>query len=85
MNALRLQEKLAELIDKYGYIADTIHELIREDNENYSSKTLNYFNEAFYYLKIAQIYVQRIDYLVGGDDGEEHFHKRLEAELEALQ
>ena len=71
--------------NRIGYIVDAIHELIRDNNENYSTKTLNRFDEAIHHLKIAQIYAQRIDYLVGGDDREESFHKRLEAELEALQ
>lgn len=32
-------------------------------------------------LEIAQIYAQRIDYLLAGDDGEETFQERLDKEL----
>jgi hypothetical protein len=35
-------------------------------------------------LLLAQIYVQRIDWLVSGDDGEDSFHSRLDADFEAL-
>lgn len=31
-----------------------------------------------------EVYVQRIDWLASGDDGEDSFHKRLEADLEKL-
>ena len=35
-------------------------------------------------LRSAAIYVQRIDWLVSGDDGEDSFHRRLQKELEKL-
>jgi hypothetical protein len=35
-------------------------------------------------LKRAQIYAQRIDWLLSGDDGEESFLKRLEKDLNEL-
>jgi len=35
-------------------------------------------------LKKAQIYAQRIDYLISGDDGEESFRERLKEELDKL-
>ena len=40
------------------------------------------------YLKIlnkAFVYVNRIDWLLSGDDGEETFHKRLKEDLEKLK
>ena len=36
-------------------------------------------------LKQAEIYAQRIDWLLSGDDGEESFHERLKEELEELK
>lgn len=54
------------------------------DCNNYSDKTLYRFKQCVEMLKTAQIYVQRIDYLLSGDDGEESFHVRLENELSEL-
>lgn len=32
-------------------------------------------------LKLANIYLHRIDWLLSGDDGEDSFHSRLKEEL----
>lgn len=40
------------------------------------------FKNAIHYLKIAEIYTQRIDWLVSGDDGEDSFRDRLKEDLE---
>lgn len=44
---------------------------------NFSTETLDKLKEGIKFLKVAEIYAQRIDWLVSGDDGEESFHKRL--------
>ena len=36
-------------------------------------------------LKIAQVYAQRVDWLVSGDDGEDSFHSRLNKELSEIK
>ena len=46
--------------------------------------TLDKFRDAVYYLKVAQIYAQRVDWLLSGDDGETSFHNRLTQDLEEL-
>ena len=78
---------------RIGQIADDIQLLIdnndsMERNEwgdprgrNYPEEVLDKFREAVKVLRTAQVYAQRIDYLVCGDDGEESFLKRLEKEL----
>jgi hypothetical protein len=50
----------------------------------YSGKTINEFKKAYKLLEKASIYVQRIDWLVCGDDDEFSFHERLKEELEEL-
>jgi hypothetical protein len=35
-------------------------------------------------LKLAYVYAQRIDWLLSCDDGEDSFHKRLQAQLKEL-
>ena len=79
-----------------GRIADEIEQLILDNDSEevneygdtkgygYSPKTIAKFKIARMALLLAQIYVQRIDWLVSGDDGEDSFHSRLDADFEAL-
>ena len=81
--------------DQYrlGYIADIIGDYIYHNNSqetlmngykrysSFSDETISKFQDAVILLEIAQIYAQRIDYLLAGDDGEETFHERLDKEL----
>lgn len=55
--------------DTYGYA------------NRYSEHTLAKFRHAAHFLRMAAIYLNRVDYLVCDDDGEEAFHKRLEEEV----
>ena len=52
---------------------------------DYSDETIERFKEAVEILKKAEIYAQRIDYLLSYDDGEETFHIRLNEELNELE
>lgn len=47
----------------------------------YTEETINEFKTAVRTLRMAQVYAQRIDWLICGDDGEESFHKRLSENL----
>ena len=79
-----------------GNIADEVEQLIidndsEELNEygdqkgyHYSKETMAEFRKAFIILRQAHIYVQRIDWLVSGDDGEDSFHRRLKDELDKV-
>ena len=81
--------------DQYriGYIADEIEELIASNYEDsldnfgyrigrgYTSETIAEFKTAVELLRKAQVYAQRIDWLISGDDGEDSFHKRLAEDL----
>ncbi len=65
-------------------IADEIMiEAIRKDSY-YSKETKDKFLLASYHLKVAKIYLHRIDWLLCGDDGEEEFHERLKKDLAKL-
>ena len=59
-----------------------ISEKIKWGKKTWSSKTLKKFIMAIKYLRVAQIYSKRIEWLLSGDDGEESFHKRLKEELD---
>ena len=50
----------------------------------YSPETIEEFKKAMIILKMAYVYAQRIDWLLSGDDGEDSFHKRLQAQLKEL-
>lgn len=69
-------------------IIESVEEIIKNNktNEyyNYKYQTINEFKSGLEFLKIAQIYAQRIDWLVSGDDGEESFHRRLREDLEKI-
>jgi hypothetical protein len=79
-----------------GYIADEVEQLIIDNDNNekdqwgdtvgrhYSPETIEEFKRGLLLLKQAQVYVQRIDWLVSGDDGEDSFHSRLKSDLEKL-
>ena len=59
------------------------HRTIPNESE-FSEETLAEFKKAVHILKQAEIYAQRIDWLLSGDDGEETFHERLKEELKKL-
>jgi hypothetical protein len=65
----QIQEFIDGNVDEHGY--------------DFSEKTLDEFKVAIELLKKTHTYVQRIDWLVSGDDGEESFHKRLKEELDS--
>ena len=80
---------------RFPEIVDAIEQEIIDNNAsdseeeyfqsyNFSEHTINEFKKGIEYIKIAQIYVQRIDWLLSGDDGEESFHTRLAEDLSKL-
>lgn len=77
---------------RFPEIVDRIEQEIRDNDaeprpkdwfepNNYSEETLNEFRKGIECIKKAQIYIQRIDYLLSCDDSEETFHKRLSEDL----
>jgi len=74
-------------------IADDVDGLIRTNNlteldewgntrgRNYSPEVIAKFREALTMLRQAEVYAQRIDWLVSGDDNENRFLQRLEEDL----
>jgi len=51
----------------------------------YEDDTIEKFKEAYWKLREAQIYAQRADWLLSGDDGEDSFKRRLKEDLEELE
>lgn len=81
---------------RIGQIADQVEQLIRSNNDeelndwgqpkgyHFSERTLEAFRRGLRYLELAQIYAQRIDWLVSGDDSEDSFHERLLEDIREL-
>lgn len=82
---------------KCGYIADEIQLLIDNNDSQernfygdyigrgYSPAVIERFKEAVVALRRAEVYAQRVDWLVSGDDGPENFLQRLEDDLKKLE
>ena len=68
-------------------IADEIARIVKDDEERdfadryYEPASINAMKEAYKVLLKAEVYAQRIDWLVSGDDSDETFAKRLHKEL----
>ena len=65
---------------------DEWYEKYPEDKFHYKypDEVIEKMKDAVKALKIAQVYAQRVDWLLSGDDGEESFLRRLEKELNEL-
>ena len=89
-------EDLDKLICQNGKLKS--NELLREESRwdldyfekypkdkfhiEYSSEVIKEFKKGLEIIKKSQIYIQRIDYLLSGDDGPESFIERLKEELD---
>lgn len=80
------QHTLLDMADDIG--SEILTNDSKEKNEwgnnignRYSPETIEEFERAVKALKLAYVYAQRIDWLLSGDDGEDSFHKRLQAQL----
>lgn len=91
LNGREIDDDDIEWYIKEHYLDDKEAEYIREHHRTlpnqyeFSEETLAEFKKAVHILKQAEIYAQRIDWLLSGDDGEESFHERLKEELEKLE
>lgn len=81
-----IQSKFDDPIDEIQRIID-IEEKVDKTGFTYgfSKNTLKEFKKCRELLQKAQVYLQRIDWLVCSDDGEETFHERLKQDLDKLK
>jgi len=75
-----------ELKNHYGYDYERWIEKYPEDKfyYTYPPEVLKEFKAAVHNLHVAEIYAQRVDWLLSGDDGEESFIERLKKDLDKL-
>lgn len=62
--------------DRYPYDEDVLE---------LSDKSIETMKEAYRQIRIAEIYAQRVDWMMSGDDGEETMQERLAEELKSLE
>ena len=79
------KEKTQEEL-KDDYISSDWYEKYPEDkfHHKYPDEVIEEFKKGAEIIAKAQIYMQRIDWLLSGDDGEDSFLKRLKEDLEKL-
>jgi hypothetical protein len=74
-----------ELKEEYWHGDDWYNKYPEELNHHkYPDEVIEEFKTAVITIGIAQIYIQRIDWLLSGDDGEESFLKRIDEDLEKI-
>ena len=85
-----MQHNISEVADRIQYEIDNNSnrpDWVSDedwDGQKYSDETITKFKEAVKVLRIAEVYTQRIDWLLSGDDGEDSFHRRLKDDLSNL-
>jgi len=68
--------------DRLNGVVDEMENLLsKPDNFGLSEYAIGKIKEAIKNVKIAQIYIHRVDWYISGDDAEETFKERLEKDL----
>ena len=62
-----------------------IERVIDDKDYDYKDSTIQEFWKGYQYLKLAAIYLQRIDWLICDDDDEDTFAERLAEDLAELE
>lgn len=83
-----IQYQMCDVVDQLEFrikLQSKSKEEQEEDYDNHyynlSEETIEEFKKGLFYLKMATIYIHRIDWLLSGDDGEDGFHERLQEDL----
>jgi hypothetical protein len=76
-----------ELKEEGWYRDSSWYEKYPEDlnHYRYSDEVIAEFKNAYKALRQAEIYAQRVDWLLAGDDGEDSFLERIKEDMEALR
>ena len=80
------QPKSAEELKENSWRDNDWYEKYPEDkyHTEYPEEVIEEFKKGAEIIKLAQIYMQRMDWLLSGDDGEESFISRLKQDKEKL-
>lgn len=76
-----------ELKEDYPWRDESWYEKYPEDLNHYKLRddVMEEFKKGYEMLRKAEIYAQRIDWYLAGDDGEETFLERLKQDMESLR
>jgi hypothetical protein len=76
--------KTSDELKEYHWRGSDWYEKYPEDlnHYKYSDEVLAEFKKGMFFIKMAEIYMHRIDRLLSGDDGEETMLERLLKEIE---
>ena len=55
------------------------------NHHKYTNEVIEEFKNAVKHLRVAEIYAQRVDWLLSGDDGEDTFIERLKSDLAKIK
>jgi len=82
----KTKEELKEEFKDAPWRGSDWYERYPEDLNHYKypDEVIEEFKRAVYFLRKAQIYAHRVDWLLSSDDGEETFLERLDEELKKL-
>lgn len=69
----------------YGFGENGTRKEKPENWQRYPDEILREFKECVRLCKLASAYVQRIDWLISGDDSESCFHRRLKEDVEKIE
>ena len=70
---------------KQYQIGEIVEEIqSRIEGRGFDDRVLDQIAQGIFFLRTAQIYAHRIDWLLSGDDGQESFLKRLSEELDEM-
>ena len=63
---------------------ERIEDITKENHSELRLDVIEEFKNGLRIIKEAQVYLERIDFLLSDDDGEDSFLKRLKSDLEQL-
>lgn len=80
------QPKSAEELKEERWNDDAWYEKYPEEKYHYKypDEVIEEFKKGAEIIKLAQTYMQRLDWLLSGDDGEESFLERLKSDITDL-
>ena len=80
----KTEEELKD--ERWGYYEPDYYKKYPEElyHTKHPDEIIEKFKEAVDILRKAEVYAQRIDWYLSGDDGDETFIKRLKEDLEKL-
>ena len=81
------RKKTDEELKAESWICSDFYKKYPEDKFHYKypDEVIKEFEKGYYILRLAEIYAQRIDWLLSGDDGEDSFIERLAQEKKILK